>query len=91
MIAARPDLPARIARWVGLALYLLAGALYLASGLVAPWWAVGVLWGIWIALLVATLRVWKQRPWWVLAAPVFAYLIWVAVVLGGDVFLGWTA
>lgn len=54
-------------------------------------WAVIVLWLIWILLLVVLARAWKTNPWLVLGVPLFAYLIWVAVLLAGEFFLGWTA
>ncbi len=79
------------ARWIGLSLFVAAGWLYLVSGLVAPPWAVGVLWAVWLALLVGLMRVWRSHPWLVLATPALAYLIWAASVLAGDIFLGWTA
>lgn len=78
-------------RWVGLLLFLMAGWLYLSSGLLAPIWAVGVLWVVWVVLFVALVRAWRSRPWMVLAAPVIAYVIWAGVMLAGDFFLGWTA
>ncbi len=79
------------ARWVGLLLFLIVGWLYLLSGLLAPPWAVGILWVVWLIMLVAIARAWRTRPWRVLAAPVVAYAIWAAVMLAGDFFLGWTA
>ena len=54
-------------------------------------WAVGVLWGLWLTVLVTLIKVWRSHPWLVLAAPVFAYLIWAGALLAGEVFLGWTA
>ena len=72
-------------------LFFAVGWLYLASGLVAPLWAVGVLWVVWLVLLVALKKVWRNRPWMVLATPLVAFLIWAGAILAGDVFLGWTA
>ncbi len=79
------------ARWIGLVLFVGVGWLYLVSGLVAPMWAVGVLWVVWLTVLVILIKVWSSRPWLVLAAPAFAYLIWAGALLAGEVFLGWTA
>jgi len=88
------SVPSRVhtaARWVGLLLFLVAGWLYSLSGLLAPLWAVAVLWVVWVILLIALIRVWRSRPWMVLAAPVAAYLIWAGAMFAGDFFLGWTA
>jgi hypothetical protein len=79
------------ARWIGLVLFIGISWLYLASGLLAPMWAVGVLWVLWLALLVALIKVWRSHPWLVLATPVLAYLIWAGVLLLGEFFLGWSA
>jgi len=81
----------KAARWVGLVLFIAVSSLYLTSGLVAPLWAVGVLWVLWLILLVNLKNVWRNRPWMVLATPFVAFLIWAGAILAGDVFLGWTA
>ncbi len=81
---------AKIARWIGLLLFLAVGWLYLVSGLMAPMWAVGILWVVWVALLVAVIRLWR-RPWMVVWVAVASYLIWAGVMLFGDFVLGWTA
>lgn len=80
-----------VARWLGLILFLPVGWLYLVSGLVAPFWAVIVLWVIWLALLAGLIKVWRSRPWLVLAVPLVAFLIWAGILWLGDQFLGWTA
>ena len=49
------------------------------------------MWVIWILLLVVLVRAWKTNPWLVLGVPLVAYLIWAAVLLAGEFFLGWTA
>ena len=78
-------------RWLGLLGFVAVGWLYLATGLLAPMWAVVVLWVIWILLLVVLVRAWKTNPWVVLGVPLVAYLIWAAVLLAGEFFLGWSA
>ena len=79
------------ARWVGLVLFVGASWLYLASGLLAPSWAVAMLWALWLVFLVALIKFWRSHPWRVLATPVVAYLIWAGTMLAGELFLGWTA
>jgi hypothetical protein len=88
--AAAP-LPARIAWFVGLAGHLAVLIWYLASGLLAPLWAVVGLLVIWVALLVVGVRLWRTRPAWMLAVPVVAAVIWFAVITAGESLLGWTA
>ena len=85
----RPAL--RVARWIGLVAFVGVSFLYLVAGLVAPIWAVGVLWVLWLVLLVTLLKVWRSHPLLVLAAPVLAYLIWAGALLAGEFFLGWSA
>jgi hypothetical protein len=80
-----------MARLVGVVLFAVVSWLYLASGLLAPMWAVGLLWLIWAVFLVILIRSWRSRPWVILALPFLAYLLWVGVMLLGDVLLGWTA
>lgn len=74
----------------GVLLHLVVGFFYLVSGLVAPLWALAVLWLIWIGLAVLMWR-WRSSPFRVLATPFVAAAIWWAVITFGDVVLGWTA
>lgn len=80
-----------LSRWIGLILFLPVGWLYLVSGLVAPFWAVIVLWVIWLVILAGIINAWRSRPILVLAAPFVAFLIWAGVLWVGDQFFGWTA
>lgn len=87
----RPPITDTLARWLGLILFLPVGWLYLVSGLVAPFWAVLVLWAIWLVILAGIIKAWRTRPWLVLAAPFLAFLIWAGILWIGDQLLGWTA
>jgi hypothetical protein len=75
---------------LGFALFVPVSILFLVSGLVVPqpWltmlWAVGA---VFLAYAVAN----RHRPWIVLATPVAAILLWIAVVTLGGAFLNWTA
>jgi hypothetical protein len=73
-----------------LALLVLA-PFFLASGLMAPTWAVVGLVGVWLALFVAGCVWFRRRPWWLLLLPVAAVLIWFGVMSAGGAWLGWTA
>jgi hypothetical protein len=82
---------ARVAWWVGLAGHLVVLPWYLASGLVAPAWAVAALLGAWLALLAVGVRLRRTGPLWMLLVPVADVVIWVATVSAGETAGGWTA
>ena len=67
------------------------GFFYLASGLVAPLWAVIALMAIWIGLVVIGIIWFRRHPLRVLALPVAAAAIWWTVITLGERLLGWTA
>jgi hypothetical protein len=81
----------QVASWVGVAVLVLVIWPYAFIGLVAPWWMVPVMLVVWALLLAAALANFKERPFLVLAMPVIALVIWVAVVSAGDVWFDWTA
>jgi hypothetical protein len=76
---------------VALALHLVVGYFVLASGLVAPLWAVLMLVLIWVIALILGWRIWRSHPAVAVAVPVVTALIWLAVIAAGGQFLGWTA
>jgi len=62
-----------------------------ASGLVAPAWAIAVLIAMWIAFAFAFVRIARRRPLMTLLVPVAnAALLWLAIT-AGERLLGWTA
>lgn len=94
--AAVPERPkhsvaALIAGWVGLLGHLATLVWYMASGLVAPGWAVIALLVIWLGLLGLAVYLLRTRPAWVLAVPVLSALIWFGAISAGEAWLGWTA
>ncbi len=75
---------------VAVALQLVAGFFYLASGLLAPLWAIIVLWAVWLLLLGMLIVTWRRRPWWSLAVGPVAFILWFLALTAGEKFLGWT-
>lgn len=75
---------------LGFALFAPVGFLYLVSGLVVPQPWLALLWAIWVALLAYAVAH-RHRPGVVLATPLAAALLWVAVVRFGGAVLNWTA
>lgn len=83
----------RISPWgfVGLAGMVAMLFLYAASGLLAPYWAVGVLLVLWLLMLVVTCRWFMPHPKRTLVMPVVAFVVWIGAISAGGVFLDWTA
>ena len=74
---------------VGLAcVAFLIGATPVAVG--APWWAIALLSVVWVAALLLAIGWFTTRPMVVALLPVVVSLVWVASVVGGARFLGWT-
>ena len=71
--------------------HLGAGIFYAAAGLVAPLWAVLLLWVLWVLLLWQLVRLWRRRPLLSLVVPVVAVALFFAVLTVGEQVLGWTA
>lgn len=80
----------RAATVVGFVLLAPVGLLYLGSGLVvpAPW--VLAVWAVWVALVAGAVA-FRRRPGVVLALPVAAVVLWLAIVSAGSALFGWTA
>lgn len=63
---------------------------FIASGLMAPGWAVAVFIAIWVALFIAGC-VWIRRwPLRVLPLPFIAVAVWFGGMTAGGEWLGWT-
>ncbi|SDS39498.1 hypothetical protein [Microlunatus soli] len=81
---------APIAGWAGLVLMVVPLYWFIASGLLAPLWAIIGLLTLWAACLVWGIRFRKRWPWAVLALPFGLMIIWFAVITAGERLLGWT-
>jgi len=81
----------RLVLVVALALHLAVGTLYLAAGLVAPVWAVMLLWAAWIGLLWVLVRLRRQHALLTLVVPPAALGLFLAALSAGEAWLGWVA
>ncbi|PPK98194.1 hypothetical protein CLV92_102347 [Kineococcus xinjiangensis] len=77
--------------WLALAVHAALGVPYLLAGLVAPWYGVALLWGVWGALLVLAVRLLRDRPLWTLAVPPATVAGGALVLLAGEHLFGWMA
>ncbi len=91
----RPDHPADarhlIGSFVGMTGMACALFLVLASGLVAPAWAVVLLTGVWLVLFVIGTRWFMHHPWRVAVLPLVMVAIWFGAITAGAALLDWTA
>ena len=69
---------------------LVLAPFFLASGLMAPGWAVVVFSVIWVALFVVGCVWIRRRPLWVIPLPFVAAAIWLGGMSAGGAWLGWT-
>ncbi len=76
---------------LALAALLGLGMFYLASGLVAPLWAVIALVAVWLGLIALGLVWFRAHPLRVIALPVIAAAVLVGAISAGGAWLGWTA
>ena len=68
-----------------------AGIFYAAAGLVAPLWAILLLWALWLGLLWQLVRLWRRRALLSLVVPPLAVALFFAAITAGEQLLGWTA
>ena len=81
----------RLVLVVAVALHLAAGTFYLAAGLVAPMWAVLLLWAAWIGLLWVLVRLWHQRAMLALLVTPASLGLFLSALSAGEAWLGWVA
>lgn len=81
----------RLVLVVAVALHLATGIFYLAAGLVAPAWAVLLLWVAWTGLLWALVRLWRRHAVLALLVPPASLGLFLAALSAGEVWLGWVA
>ena len=75
---------------LALAAMLALAPFFLASGLMAPGWAVTLFIVIWLALFVAGCLWIRRNPLRVVPLPFVAAAIWLSGMSAGEAWLGWT-
>ena len=76
---------------IGLAMMLVAGFFIFFSTLIAPLWAVFLLWLVWLSASLWAWRAWRRSMFAPLIAGVGVSFVWIVAINLGDAFLGWTA
>jgi hypothetical protein len=90
-----PRDPRTVAKYVfggfGLAAMLALAPFFLASGLMAPIWAVGIFIAVWLVLFgLGIFWMIRRKPLWVVPLPIIAAAFWFGGMSAGGAWLGWT-
>jgi hypothetical protein len=80
-----------VAGVLALAAMLAIAPFFLASGLMAPAWAVGIFVAVWVVLFVLGCFWVRRKPLWVVPLPFIAAAFWLGGMSAGGAWLGWTA
>ena len=75
---------------LALAAMLALAPFVVASGLMAPGWAVVLFVVIWLALFVLGCLWIRRKPLWVIPLPFIVAAIWLGGMNAGEAWLGWT-
>ena len=75
---------------LALAAMLALAPFFVASGLMAPGWAVATFIVIWLAHFILGCVWIRRKPLWVIPLPFVAAAIWLAGMTAGSEWLGWT-
>jgi hypothetical protein len=76
---------------LALAAMLALAPFFLASGLMAPGWAVAVFIAVWVVLFGLGCFFWiRRKPLWVVPLPFIAAAFWLGGMYAGGALLGWT-
>ena len=75
---------------LALAAMLVLAPFFIASGLMAPGWAVIVFVVIWLVLFALGCLWIRRKPLWVIPLPFVAAAIWLGGMSAGGAWLGWT-
>jgi hypothetical protein len=80
-----------VAGILALAAMLAISPLFLASGLMAPGWAVAIFITVWLVLFGLGCFWIRRKPLWVVPLPFIAAAFWLGGMSAGGAWLGWTA
>jgi hypothetical protein len=75
---------------VALAATIALAPFFVASGLMAPGWAVALFIAVWLTLVVLGVLWIRRHPLWVVPIPFVAALVWLGGMSAGGAWLGWT-
>ena len=75
---------------LALAAMLALAPFFLASGLMAPGWAVGIFIAVWLLLFGLGCFWIRRKPLWVVPLPLIAVVFWFGGMNAGAAWLGWT-
>jgi hypothetical protein len=76
---------------LALAAMLALAPFFLASGLMAPGWAVGIFIAVWLVLFALGIFWIRRKPLWVVPLPLIAAAFWFGGMNAGAAWFGWTA
>ena len=76
---------------IALALTVALAPFFVASGLMAPGWAVAAFIAVWAALVVLAALWIRRHPLRVVPVPFIAAALWLGGMSAGGAWLGWTA
>jgi hypothetical protein len=77
--------------FLGMILMATSFFLYATSGVVAPWYGVLGLLIVWLALFLLCCAWWTPHPTRLPAIGAASFVIWFCTLVGGAMFLGWSA
>jgi hypothetical protein len=89
LTAAGRDVAGVIALVTAVVLHLVVGVFVLASGLLAPGWAVALLVAAWGACWVPVWRWRRTHPIRTMLVPFAMATVWWLTITAGDAWLGW--
>lgn len=76
--------------FLGMILIISSLFLYGASGVIAPWWGVVVMIGVWSVLFAICCASWSSRPKRLVWVGALSYPLWFVLVVGGALVFGWS-
>lgn len=85
----RPEGAVSFTPFLGMILIVSSLFLYGASGVIAPWWGVVVMLGVWLALFALCCAWWSAHPKRLVWIGGLSFPLWFCLVVGGALAFGW--